>query len=465
MAELETDYLIVGAGAMGMAFADTLLSESDARMIIVDRHAKPGGHWNMAYPFVRLHQPASFYGVASRELSQGKKDEVGLNKGLMDLSTGAEVSSYFDDVMRQRFLPSGRVDYYPMCDWSGDGAFTSSLSGERFKVSYKKLVDATLLTAAIPSEHKPPYEISKGVRFMPPNGLPALRQKPEGYVIIGGGKTAVDSILFLLESRAKADDIQWIIPRDPWMLLRENAQPLPEYFERVFGTQADYMKSMAEAETVEDLFDRLEACGYVVRLDRDVRPQMFHAATISELELATIRQVKNIIRMGHVTALEENRILLTGGEIETTPGNLHIDCSAGIARLAKDWVTPKVFEGNIIRPLTVRSYMPVFSGSLIAYLDVHYDDEDEKNRLSQPVAIPNTLEDFVAMSLGAMMNQYNWSQDKTLRRWIRENRLDGFTKLTSEIDHDDKSKMAIMGRIRDTAPKAVGNLMKLAGLA
>ena len=209
-------------------------------------------------------------------------------------------------------------------------------------------------------------------------------------------------------------------PRDPWMLLRENAQPLPEYFERVFGTQADYMKSMAEAETVEDLFDRLEACGYVVRLDRDVRPQMFHAATISELELATIRQVKNIIRMGHVTALEENRILLTGGEIETTPGNLHIDCSAGIARLAKDWVTPKVFEGNIIRPLTVRSYMPVFSGSLIAYLDVHYDDEDEKNRLSQPVAIPNTLEDFVAMSLGAMMNQYNWSQDKTLRRWIRE---------------------------------------------
>ena len=167
MAELETDYLIVGAGAMGMAFADTLLSESDARMIIVDRHAKPGGHWNMAYPFVRLHQPASFYGVASRELSQGKKDEVGLNKGLMDLSTGAEVSSYFDDVMRQRFLPSGRVDYYPMCDWSGDGAFTSSLSGERFKVRYKKLVDATLLTASIPSEHKPPYEIGKGVRFMP----------------------------------------------------------------------------------------------------------------------------------------------------------------------------------------------------------------------------------------------------------------------------------------------------------
>lgn len=465
MTELETDYLIIGAGAMGMAFADTLLSESDARMIIVDRHGKPGGHWNMAYPFVRLHQPASFYGVASRELSQGKKDEVGLNKGLMDLSTGPEVSAYFDDIMRQRFLPSGRVDYYPMCDWAGNGEFTSSLSGERFKVRYKKLVDATLLTAQIPSEHKPPFEIAEGVRFMPPNGLSSLRDTPDGYVVIGGGKTAVDSILFLLENGAKPDDIQWIIPRDPWMMLRENAQPLPEYFERVFGTQANYMQAMAEADNIEDMFTRLEACGYVARLDKNVRPQMFHAATISELELAKIREVKNVIRMGHVTALEKDRIVLTGGEIETTPGRLHIDCSAGIARLAKDWVTPKVFEGDIIRPVTVRSYMPVFSGSLIAYLDTHYDDEDEKNRLAQPVAIPNTLEDFATMTLGAMMNQFNWSQDKTLRNWIRENRLDGFTKLISEIDPADEAKMAIMGRIREQAPKAVGNLMKLTGLA
>ena len=465
MTELETDYLIVGAGAMGMAFADTLLSESDARMIIVDRHGKPGGHWNMAYPFVRLHQPASFYGVASRELSQGKKDEVGLNKGLMDLSTGAEVSAYFDDVMRQRFLPSQRVGYFPMCEYEGDGEFVSSLSGERFKVSYKKLVDATLLTAQIPSEHTPPFNIADGVKFMPPNGLPALREKPDGYVVIGGGKTAVDSCLFLLENGAKPDDIKWIVPRDPWMMLRENAQPLPEYFERVFTTQADYMQAMAEADNIEDMFTRLEACGYVARLDENIRPQMFHAATISEAELEKIREIKNIIRLGHVTAIEQNRILLTEGEVATSPAHLHIDCSAGIARLAKDWVAPKVFEGNVIRPVTVRSYMPVFSGSLIAYLDVHYGDEDEKNRLAQPVAIPNTLEDFVTMTLGAMMNQYNWSQDKTLRSWIRENRLDGFTKLISEIDPEDTDKLAIMGRVRDNAPKAVGNLMKLAGLA
>jgi cation diffusion facilitator CzcD-associated flavoprotein CzcO len=112
---LNTDYLIVGSGAVGMAFADTLLTETDAKIIIVDKHHKPGGHWNVAYPFVTLHQPSSFYGVSSRELSGGKLDEVGLNKGLSELASGAEVSAYFDNVMRQQFLPTGRVRYFPMC--------------------------------------------------------------------------------------------------------------------------------------------------------------------------------------------------------------------------------------------------------------------------------------------------------------------------------------------------------------
>ena len=51
------DYLIMGAGAAGMAFADSVFTETDATMVIVDRQDRPGGHWNDAYPFVRLHQP------------------------------------------------------------------------------------------------------------------------------------------------------------------------------------------------------------------------------------------------------------------------------------------------------------------------------------------------------------------------------------------------------------------------
>ena len=65
------DYLVVGSGAVGMAFADSLVAESTDRVLIVDRHHAPGGHWNDAYPFVRLHQPSAYYGVNSRELDEG----------------------------------------------------------------------------------------------------------------------------------------------------------------------------------------------------------------------------------------------------------------------------------------------------------------------------------------------------------------------------------------------------------
>ena len=35
---------IVGAGAMGMAFVDTLISETDATVVLVDRNDQPGDH-------------------------------------------------------------------------------------------------------------------------------------------------------------------------------------------------------------------------------------------------------------------------------------------------------------------------------------------------------------------------------------------------------------------------------------
>lgn len=68
---MHADYLVVGAGAVGLAFADTIATESDATVVIVDRaEAPPGGHWTTAYPpFVRLHQPAAYYGGVNSRVS------------------------------------------------------------------------------------------------------------------------------------------------------------------------------------------------------------------------------------------------------------------------------------------------------------------------------------------------------------------------------------------------------------
>ena len=45
MATIEADYLVIGAGATAMAFVDTLVSETGASVVMVDRNHSPGGHW------------------------------------------------------------------------------------------------------------------------------------------------------------------------------------------------------------------------------------------------------------------------------------------------------------------------------------------------------------------------------------------------------------------------------------
>ncbi|SDT07680.1 NAD(P)-binding Rossmann-like domain-containing protein [Halopseudomonas sabulinigri] len=455
--QLQADYLIVGSGAVGMAFADTLLSESDASIIIVDQHQQPGGHWNIAYPFVTLHQPSAFYGVSSRELSKGRKDEVGLNKGLGDLASGAEVLAYFDDVMRHQFLPTGRVQYFPMCNYLGDGLFEHSLTGQRFRANTRKTVDATYLKTSVPANHTPSFSIDPGVAFMPLNDLPKVKQPADNYVVIGGGKTGIDACLWLLEHQVDPERICWIVSRDAWLLDRRNTQPGEEFFHNTIGAVAAQFEAIAQAESVDDLFDRLEQAGVLLRIDQNVKPKMFHGATISQLELAQLRRITNVVRMGRVTHLQADRIVLEQGTIATSSNNLHIDCSASaITNLA----IKKVFQGNLITPQTVRSYQPVFSAAFIAHVEACYSDEAEKNRLCSVVPLPNHDTDWIRMMAALMMNQYQWSQIEDLRNWLLANRLDGMGKLVRSASKEDAEKQAILTRMRDNSAPAMMKIQR-----
>jgi len=452
------DYVIIGSGAVGMAFADIILTETDASVMIIDRHHKPGGHWNLAYPFVTLHQPSNFYGVSSKELSKGRKDEVGLNKGLSDLASGADVLAYFDTVMRHQFLPTGRVQYFPMCEYKGEGRFTSLTNGDDYQaVATRKFVDCTYLKTSVPANHTPNFSISDGVQFKPLNDLPFIDKPPAGYVVIGGGKTGIDACLWLLEHRVDPDKIQWIVSRDAWLLNRKNTQPSMEFFNDTMGAQAAQMESIAQAASITDMFDRLESAGYFLRLDPDVRPQMFHGATISELELEELRRIKNIIRLGRVQSVEQDKIVLEKGTIPTTTAHLHIDCSA--SAITNLDIKP-VFEEHLITPQMVRSYQPVFSAAFIAHVEAAYGTDAEKNDICGVVPLPNADTDYLKFTAAFMMNQYKWSRDPGLRQWLLGNRLDGFSKLANDILEDDTEKRAILKRLRDNAMPAMAKLQQ-----
>ena len=193
--QIETDYLVVGAGAAGMAFTDALLKHSNATVTMVDRRDAPGGHWQDAYPYVRLHQPSAFYGVSSVPLGQDAIDAVGLNAGFYELAGADELRAYYERVMSRHFLPTGRVRYFPNCDYVGEHRFISRVAEASWQVRvHRKLVDTTYLEGAIPATDPPPFAVADGVRCVPAGEIARIKDRPERFVIIGAGKTALDAV-------------------------------------------------------------------------------------------------------------------------------------------------------------------------------------------------------------------------------------------------------------------------------
>ena len=205
MVEIETDYLVIGAGASGMAFTDALVADGVVDVVIVDRRHLPGGHWNDAYPFVRLHQPSATYGVNSRPLGTETIDAAGPNAGFYERATGVEICDYFRRVLEDQLVGSGQVRFFGQCDYvghqAGEHAFSSRLTGETTTVRVRrKVVDATYLETSVPATHTPAFTIGEGVKLIPIGDLVHVLEPPSGFTVLGAGKTAMDACSFLLDN-------------------------------------------------------------------------------------------------------------------------------------------------------------------------------------------------------------------------------------------------------------------------
>jgi hypothetical protein len=436
MAQLiSVDYLVVGAGAMGMAFVDTLLSDTNATASIVDRHYRPGGHWNLAYPFVRLHQPSAFYGVNSKALGRGAIDKVGWNKGLHELATADEVCTYYSQVLEDSFLPSGRVQYFPKSEYDGDGRFHSLLSGKVYCVTETtRIVDATYLQSVVPSMGRRQYEVT-GAECVAINDLARISRPFNNYTIVGAGKTGIDACLWLLKAGVQPSQITWIMPRDSWLLDRAAFQFGGEFTERNRAFVMDQAEAIMRADSVEDLFLRLEKNGQLLRLSDKVWPKMYRCATVSLAEFEQLKKIENIVRMGRVKSITSDQIVLESGALPSKPDTLYIDCSA--EGLAKPTPVP-VFNGNKITLQSVRQCQQVFSAAFIAHIEAAYDDKKAKNELCQPIPHPYHWFDWLEIAMLNYQTTLRWGKETRLTDWLDDSRLNLFGALQAAVRGDAK---------------------------
>jgi hypothetical protein len=459
--QIETDYLVVGGGAAGMAFTDSLITDAtDVDVLIVDRRDRPGGHWNDAYPFVRLHQPAAFYGVNSRPLGSDSLEQDGPNRGMYEQSNAGEICDYFHRVLTQTLLPSGRVSFLGKTDYCGevDGRhrLVNCLTGEATWVTARRgLVDATYQETDIPKRHRRNFAVADGACCIPVNDLVEIDHAPAGFVILGSGKTAMDACSWLLRHAVPPESITWIRPRDGWLLNRAWTQPLDHVASIVDAASRD-LDACATAETVDDVFAALEACGRLLRLDPAIRPTMYRCATVSEAELDELRTITHVVRRGRVIEIGTDVITLAEGTIPTSPEHVHVDCTAGGLRTS---AARPIFEPGHITLQQVRTCQPTFNAALIGYVEATRDDLDEKNALCPPNQYPDRDIDMLRGILVQQQASNLWATTPDVAEWLERSRLNAARGM---MNHTDEERMRdAMQRFVSSATPAMSNIARL----
>jgi hypothetical protein len=458
MISSETDYLVVGAGAMGMAFTDALVDHADVHVTVVDRRHTAGGHWQDAYPFVQLHQASLFYGVASTVLGTGAVQQDGPEAGLQERARQPEILAYYDDLLRRRLVGSGRVAFLGGCEYHTDGdshLVTSRVSGESVEIDVRRrVVDATYLSPTIPATTPPPFGVADDASVVAVNDLARSSEAPSSYVIVGAGKTATDAIVWLLANGVQPDRITWIRPRDPWMLNRALVQPDPVV---ALGLAADTMAAATDAESLDDLFLRLEAAGVMLRIDRTVVPTMAKTPTLGAWELELLRTIEHVVRLGHIKHVTRREIVLDGGSVPLEPRALVVHCAA--SGLQYPPLVP-VWGPDKIRLQTIRVGFPCFCAALAGYVEATRDDDRERNRLCPPNTLPDSPASWARMQVRGTVAARGYGAEPDIAAWANDCALNPARIEASQ--RDDPAVQAAAARLADGAEHGLVRMAELA---
>ena len=457
-ATLSTDYLVVGAGAMGMAFTDALVAHSDVHVTLVDRRHTAGGHWLDAYPFVQLHQASVFYGVASTVLGTGAVQQGGPERGLGERARQSEIVAYFDDVVR-RLVASGQVTFLPTSDHhcaDGTQLVTSRVSGRTCSIDVRRrVVDATYSAPTIPATTAAPFTVADDVPVIPVGELARLSEAPGHFVIAGAGKTATDAIVWLLGHDVDPDRIMWVRPREPWMLNRSVVQPDPLVALRL---ATDMMTAAAQAASSDDLFARLEDAGVMLRIDQGVIPTMAKAPTLAEWELDLLRTIERVVRLGHIRAVTAHEIVLERGSVNLPPDSVVVHCAASGLRYPP--LVP-IFGTDRIRLQPIRAGFPCFNAALAGYVAATRDDDRERNRLCPPNRLSDNPRDWIHMQSRGSIASRTFTAETDIAAWadrcaLNPSRIDPSVRDTPEI-------RAALALLAECSPDGLDRLARLGG--
>jgi hypothetical protein len=239
------------------------------------------------------------------------------------------------------------------------------------------------------------------------------------------------------------------------MLDRAMVQPDPAV---ALGLAADTMAAAARAESLDDLFLRLEAAGVMLRIDGNVTPTMAKTPTLGSWELDRLRTVERVVRLGHVEHVAAGEIVLAEGVVPLAPGALVVHCAASGLRYP-----PRVplWSPDKIRIQTIRAGFPCFCAALAGYVEATRDDDRERNRLCPPNHFPNTPADWAQMQVRGTLATRAYGAEPDIAAWTNACALN--PARIEPWQRDEPTVQAEAARLADVAEPGLTRLAELAG--
>ena len=405
------DYVVVGAGASGMSFVDTLLSHSSEPLSIVllDKRTAPGGHWNDAYGFVTLHQPARNYGVESTPLESGiKHPEL--------LASREEVLAYYRTLLDTWRANGHDVDFVggAAYDFASSTYTTADGSTATVAAPARKVVDARFTENDLPLHVRPKFAYNaEAIDLIPPNELPerdAAAAREARYCVLGAGKTGQDTVLYLRRVlKVPSSTSCGSCPHPSGSLRatrrrrrsRSPAWSLSTWRSRRTRRRAR-PRTRRRGRVLQRAFERLEADGRIYRIHPTAPPGKFMDATLNAEEVALLRECAPSIctGKGRVASIgDDGALTFAGGEVvplpwagaadgTPSPPTTFVHCTAGAFNFgasAAEAARPIFTSDDRITVQEVFQFPGFcFNGAVIAWLECQPQmSRDEKNRLCE----------------------------------------------------------------------------------
>ena len=325
------DVCIVGAGIAGLnaLFVVSRYLKRGQRVALVDRRERVGGMWVDTYDYVRLHQPHRFFTAGDIEWEWDKDPSY--------LASKPEVLDHLQhclEVLEQRVGVANYLGWTYVAHEETGGLVRTIVErdGERVVIESDKLVKAVGFDV---HRNDPLALSSTRVRSVSPDDCDvrtrAIASSDAPVWVVGGGKTAMDTVHALLTARP-GREVNLVAGSGTWFVRRDEIYPRRRGPGR--GTRANrfgqLMARRYDGTDETSVYGAEELAGGLAKVTPTARRCMF--GIISDEEIETIRAGLRLTVMDRLVDVVDrdgsSELVLRGGDrVPVDEGSWFVNCT------------------------------------------------------------------------------------------------------------------------------------------